>query len=456
MADLPLSALTDDEKLIVARLERSIRTDEPRLGLMEQYRDAEQRVQHIGMAVPPELRIFEATINVPGMAVREVVSRQELRGFVRTGEGEKPDASLTEAREYNNLDSQQILAHKDCRTFGRAFVSVSTNEEDAEHPLICVEPTRGMGVLVDRRHRRLSAALRTFADDERKRHGTLYLPDSTIKLSRGRNGWQVTERDDHGLGKLALVMMLNSPSAGDFSGRSEMADIISKVDAISRTLTNMQVAAEIAAIPSNVIFGVSEDDFTDRDGKPIPTWEAYWTKLKAITNEKGHVEQLTAADLKNFTVMVDRMLVWCAIELGLPTRYAGMDTTNPASEGAVVADEFRLIKRVETANALDGDAWAWVMSLYEEIRTGEPQPRNGIRALWHNPATPTYSQRADAVMKLRSQKLLSVQGAWDELGWSEERKARELQYLQAEANDPLLSMAADLLNGSTGVAASVG
>ena len=178
--------------------------------------------------------------------------------------------------------------------------------------------------------------------------------------------------------------------------------------------------------------------------------------MKAITNEKGHIEQLTAADLKNFTTMVDRMLVWCAIELGLPTRYAGMDTTNPASEGALIADEFRLIKRVETANALDGDAWAWVMSLYEEIRTGEPQPRNGIRALWHNPATPTYSQRADAVMKLRSQKLLSVQGAWDELGWSEERKARELQYLQAEANDPLLSMAADLLNGSTGVAASVG
>lgn len=153
-----------------------------------------------------------------------------------------------------------------------------------------------------------------------------------------------------------LVMMLNSPSAGDFSGRSEMADIISKVDAISRTLTNMQVAAEIAAIPSNVISGVSEDDSTDRDGKPIPTWEAYWTKLEGHHEREGHIEQLTAADLKNFTAMVDRMFVWCAIELGLPTRYAGMDTANPASEGAVVADEFRFDQARETANAPDGDA----------------------------------------------------------------------------------------------------
>ncbi|MCT1459877.1 phage portal protein [Aestuariimicrobium sp. p3-SID1156] len=450
MADLPLSVLTDDEKKLVQGLARVSQSESRRLGLLEKYRDAEQTVRHIGIAVPPELRDFEATVNVPGMAVREIVQRQALKAFVRTGD-EQPDSALQEAWEYNNLDSQSILCHKDARTFGRAFVSVGTNPEEGEPPLITVEPARGMAVSVDRRRRVLKAALRTYEDEfSRERMATLYLPDSTLYLIRKGRGWTIDERDDHNFGRLPLVMFLNDPVAGKFEGRSAMSDVIPKVDAISRTLTNMQVASEAAAIPQNVIFGADEDDFLDENGDPIPAWEAYWTKLKAIANEKGHIGTLSPADLKNFTHMVDRFLVWCAIELGLPTRYAGMDTTNPASEGAVVADEFRLVKRVENTNLLDGDSWSWVMGLHQEFATGETPARNSIRALWHNPATPTYSQRVDGVLKLKSAGLVSRRGAWDEMGWSPERKKRELQYMAQEADDPVLARFDALLNTDNG------
>lgn len=439
MADLPLSRLSDDETNLVSRMARESKSQQKVLDHLEKCRDAEQRVQHIGMAVPPELRRFEATINVPGMAVREVVQRQQLRAFVRTGEDERPDPALMEAWEYNNLASQSILCHKDARTCGRAFVSVSSNSEDPEQPLITVEPARGMAVSIDKRTRSIKAALRTYDGDAREKLATLYLPGSTLYLRRASRGWAVDERDDHNFGKVPLVMFLNDPSAGRFEGRSAMADVLPKVEAITRTLLNMQIAAETAAIPGNVIFGASEEDFQDQDGNPIPAWEAYWTKLKAIENEKGHIGQISPADLKNFTHMVDRFLVWCAIELGLPTRYAGMDTTNPASEGAVVADEYRLVKRVENTNLLDGDSWSWVMGLHQEFATGEAPARNSIRALWHNPATPTYSQRVDGVLKLKSAGLVSRRGAWDEMGWSEERKEREMQYMAQEADDPILA-----------------
>ena len=452
MADLPLSKLTADESAIVSALERKIRRDERGLLRLERYRDAQQRIEHIGLAVPPELRRFEASINVPGMAVREVVNRQSLRAFVRSNGGEKPDGALTDAWQYNNLDSNSILCHKDARTYGRAFVAVGTNDEDSEQPLITVESARGMGVTIDKRRRRIVQALRRYEDDDRTRRATLYLPDATLHLVRKSTSWTIEDRDDHNFGKVPLVMFLNDPSAGGFDGRSVMEDVIRKVDAITRMLTNTQIAGEVAAIPNNVIFGAEEDDFLDQDGHPVPAWEAYWTKLKAIANEKGHIDTLPPADLKNFTHVVDRFLVWCAIELGLPTRYAGMDTTNPASEGAVVADEFRLVKRVENINLVDGDAWAWVMSLHEEFRTGEAPEQNSIRALWHNPATPTYSQRVDGIMKMRSVGLLSRQGAWDELGWSEERKQRELEYIAAEANDPTARLAQNLMAGLTGAA----
>ena len=41
----------------------------------------------------------------------------------------------------------------------------------------------------------------------------------------------------------------------------------------------------------------------------------------------------------------------------------------------------------------------------------------------------------------------SQAGAWDGLGWSEARKAKERAYFAEEASDPELQLAAALLNG---------
>ena len=43
-----------------------------------------------------------------------------------------------------------------------------------------------------------------------------------------------------------------------------------------------------------------------------------------------------------------------------------------------------------------------------------------------------------------------MQGAWDVLGWSEDRKKRELDYMAQEANDPVLSAFNELMGGLTG------
>ena len=61
-----------------------------------------------------------------------------------------------------------------------------------------------------------------------------------------------------------------------------------------------------------------------------------------------------------------------------------------------------------------------------------------IRSLWFDPSTPTESQRADSILKLKSEGVLSREGAWDELGWDEARKDRERAYFAAEQRDPIL------------------
>lgn len=407
---------------------------------LDRYYEGRQRLRHMGIVAPDELlHSFETVVNVPRMAVDEPTRRQQLRSFQRRGSSQA-DPSLREAWEANNLDSQAPLVHKDRGVYGRTFVTVGSNEDDPERPLVTAEDPTQMTCLVDNRRRRMVAALRKWRRDPLavERLETLYLPDRTVWLSQREGGYFVEDVDEHRLGQVPVVMFLNRPRVGNWVGTSEMADVIGMTDGIARLITNMLIAAETHAVPDKWAIGVSRGDFVDDEGNPLPTWETYFTAIKATANTEARFGQFQPSTLDNFHASVNNMLAWCASVLGLPTRYAGQQSVNPAAEGAIRADESRLIKNVEMMNALDGDSWAWVGSLYERIRTGDWLPANELRVVWEDPATPTLAERADAFMKLYTQGLLSREGVWDELGWDEPRKDRERAYFAAEAQDPAI------------------
>jgi hypothetical protein len=209
-----------------------------------------------------------------------------LRAFYRTGDSTKVDEALREAWEYNNLPSESSLMQTDEKIYGRSFVAVGANKEDPEHPLITVESPLQMGFEVDAQQRRFLHLFRMYSDPTSlKTHGTLYTPDRTASYIYD-GGWKINGvPDEHKLGRVPVVMFLNRRRAGYWFGESEMADVIGKTDAIARMVTNMQIGAEGHALPSWFISGVSAKDFVDRDGNPVPVWESYITKIKALTNE---------------------------------------------------------------------------------------------------------------------------------------------------------------------------
>lgn len=434
----------------ISRLMGQARKTEKRYRLLDGYYEGEQRLQQLGIAIPPELRIFETIVNVPRMAVDEPEGRQNLRGFQTSG-SKRIDKRLRDGWEANNLDSQSHLVHKDARLFGRAFVTVSTNPDDATTPLITAESPEGFAVDVSPR-RQMRAALRVYRDEwDRRQRATLYLPDATYWLIRESRGWEFEEDpDEHNLGRVPVVMFLNRPRTGRWAGVSEMSDVIGMTDAIARIITNMQVAAEAKATPHRWAAGLTKDDFIDaKTGKPLPTWEAYLTAIMATSNKDAKFGTFDAADLSNFYDSVNNMLAWCAAMLGLPTRFMGNQTVNPASEGAIRADEVRLVRNVERKNKHDGDSWAWVMDLYHRFATNSWPAANSTRALWFDPSTPTQAQLTDAVVKLRQSGVLSREGTWDELGWDEPRKDRERGYFAREAaEDPELNLARALADGT--------
>lgn len=429
-------ALTQDEKDTIRGLEEQYRrqwvTDERN----SRYYEGTQRLAQIGLAVPPQLRMFEVAINWPRVVVETLEQRQDVKALYRAGEA-TADEDLLALYRANNLDADLPLYLRERYILGRGVISVGTNADDADSPLITVESPRDFVFDIDRPRRRIRAALQRVTDDMgRAIEGALYLPDETIYVRwAGNNRWVETDRDQHMLGRVPLVLGLNRRRTGVWTGRSEMSDVIPLSDMASRVLTDEQLAVETLAVPLRYVFGVKKEDFVDAaTGKPIPTWEAYYGKFMAHANHEGKAGQLDGANLENFHNAITNLGKLCASVTGFPEKYWGIHTANPASEGAIRADESRLVKTVERKNVEVGVELAWAFGIAERLRTGVWPDGNRMYVEWHNPATPTFSEKADALQKLAGGvPILSREGAWDEMGWSEGRKEREREYFEAES-----------------------
>lgn len=455
-----VSTLSTDEaallRVLYTRLQRLRKTHDD----LDKYYRGEQRIQTIGLAVPPELRVFEFPLNWPRVTVDTVVQRQHVRSFSLPDDPESNDY-LSEVWEANNMDSQSVLNHLETRVQGHGFVSVGTNEDDPEHPLITVESSRSMIAEIDPRTRKITAALRIYYDPLERAaptEATLYLPDSTIYLQRVK-GWQwaIEDRDDHKLHRVPVVQFLNRPRVGNFVGESEMKDVLKPTDMAARALMDLQVAMETHAVPGKWATGVNKDDFIDAEtGKMAASWQAYYTAMTVTQSQTAKFGQFQSSELTNFKTVIDMLAEQVSAVTGLPMRYFGQNTANPAAEGAIRADEVRLVKNVELKNMTDGDCWAAVMALAYRFGRGEWLDGNRIRTDWDDPNTPTFSQKADAIQKLVASGILSREGAWDELGWSQARKDLERQRFEqmdeAQWAQLVKPEDSDADNGGTGTA----
>jgi hypothetical protein len=422
------------------------------------YYHLQQRVEQLGMAIPPNMRRFLVVANWPRVVVRTIAGRQKVRAMILPGE-ETSDERLRAIWDASNLSAQTRMFRRDALICGRAFLSVGTNEQNRSLPLVRVESPREMEALVDVRREEMIAAARFYGTDAKTgvspTNITLYQRDTTVWVGRDEQGrWTELGRDNHGLGAVPVVMHLNERMSGSldqrtgFEGESELVDVIGLTDSVARSLTNLQFAQEAHGIPRMFMTGVSTGDFVDAEGKPIPMFEAYFDAIHTLTKAEAKVGQLTAADLKNFETALNIYGRQAAISYGFPARYFGITTSNPPAEGAIRADENDLVNYVEDKNEAEGMVLGWMGALALRFATGDWVEGNRVRVDYFDPGTPTFAQRADALTKMRAVGGISREGMWDELGWSEARKAKERQYLEAEAADPVTQALIGELNAS--------
>lgn len=430
-------ALTPEEVTLIDAHRRDWQARSYQDELHVRYYRGRQRVEQLGMAIPPQMRRFLVIANWCRTYVDTINDRQQVRSLILPGE-ETADPMLQAVWDASNLTAHLSMFNVDRMVYGRAFMSVGANEQDRSLPLVRVESPREMSAFVDVRREVITSAARFYGAEPgglEPQNITLYLPDQTVWVARdSQNGrWVEVDRDRHNLGAVPVVMHLNRRMSGEWAGESQMSDLIPLVDAVARSLTNMQFAQEAHGIPRMFMTGVSQGDFLDKDGKPIPMFEAYFDAIHTLTKSDAKVGQLTAADLKNFETALTVYGKQASTITGFPSRYWGLTTANPPAEGAMHADESGLVRNVEAQNEQVGMTLGWVGALAMRFATGEWVTGNRVRVDWFDPATPTVSQREDALAKRRAAGVLSREGYWDELGWSEARKAKEREYLRREA-----------------------
>lgn len=408
------------------------------------YYDGALRLEALGLSLPPEMRALQTVVNWPRLCVDSLEERLDLEGFRMRGSAEADDR-VWGWWQANNLDEEAPQVHLEALVQGHGFVTVGLNEEDETTPLITVESAASMVVDLNSRTRRPDAAVRPYDADEsgQPQAATLYLPDKNVYYKRGAmGGWLQDDVHDHQLGLVTVEPMVNRSRIRDRSGRSEMADVIPITDAACRSLTNLQGAQEFMAVPTRYVFGATKDDFVDREGNAIPTWQAYIGRLNAISAADGDVKQLPAADLRNFTETLNMYARLVSSLSGLPPHFLGLTNDNPASADAIRSAEARLVKRAERRCQAFGGTWEKVMRLGMLIVDGKvPEEANRMEAIWRDPATPTYAARVDAVCKLVASGILTPEAAWEELGWSSEKRKH---YRELSSDDPLTRLVASM------------
>lgn len=426
--DLPLLALSDDERQLLTALRTDLLGSRFRLELLDAYFNGEQIVRDLGISIPPQLKALHTVIGWPRIGVESLEQRLDLEAF-RWADG-SDSSDLEEIAESNDLFDEASLAHLDALTYGREYVAVGSGEE-GDPPLITFESPLDMTMFWDARLRMATAALRESVEDG-VRIATLYLQDQTVYAAETSDGWEVFDRDIHNLGIVPVLRMANRQRTADRVGKSEITpEVMSITDAACRRLMGIEVAAEFFGAPQRYILGASEQAFQDAEGNTKSAWETYIGRVLALERDEDNnvptVGQFTAHDPSGQTKIIDLYARIMSSQLSVPPHMLGYTSDNPASADAIRSAEGALVKKAERRIRRFSATHRDAMRLALWFRDGEPPPKEQrIECVWRNPATPTIAAQTDAAVKMVQAGILPADGdvVLEMAGLSEDQRRR--------------------------------
>lgn len=420
--------------------------DLPHLRLMDSYYEGTQPLSYLAPEIQSELsdRMRQLVINWPQLVVDALDERLDVEGF-RYADSETTAEDLWSVWQASDMDEGSQQAHVDALALKRSYVIVGANEGDEAMPIVTAESALEVFAERDPRTRQVTAAVKRWdepsaAGSAPVKWATLYLPNARMTFEQQKGAWTEVDRDEHNLGQVLVVPLANRPRLRHLDGTSELRSVIPISDAACKIASDMMVSAEYHAMPRRWATGMSRDDFADENGQPLGAMSSLAGRLWVNEGEKVTFGQFPEAQLSNFHETINVLARLVAALTGLPPAFLGLATDQPPSADAIRASEARLVKRAERRQRAFGEAWERVMRLVLLVRDGELDPRTRkLETVWRDPATPTYAQKADAVVKLHASGILPTEQAWEDLGYSAVQRDR-MRGMQDEALTRMTAM----------------
>jgi hypothetical protein len=426
--------------------------------------DDEYELNSPKMYMHPEImrelgdRLQQVVIAWPLLVVGAIEERLDVEGF-RLPDSDSADDDLWRVWQANNLDEESQLGHIDALALRRSYICVGANEDDADTPLVTFESPLEVWADIDPRNRKVRAALRRWTDFQDslvrlpERYATLYLPERTVHYEFGDAGWREMGRDEHNLGAVPMVPMINRARLVDRHGRSEMGPVLPLAHAANKLATDMMVAAEFVAIPLRGFLGIGPDALVDEQGNRLTAFQALMGRLLMLPEGEEQVKQFefASAQLSNFHSSIEQLSKLVASIAGLPAHYLGMATDNPPSADSIRSNEARLVKRAERRQRAFGGADEQAMRLVRRFQAGEWDPAlKRLETIWRDASTPTIAQKADAAVKLHAEGITTTRQAREDIGYTDAQNRRMQQEdIEAGQNDPMAEIARGLAGGAT-------
>lgn len=398
-----------DSLLAKAQLEGNCR-------LLEDYYEGTTHLDALGVSLPPNVRLLEMVAPFPKFAVDVLTEALNPEGFLLAGDKDIP-ALLRRWWQANNLDTAIKLAITEALVQGQAFLIIGYGTDDT--PRMTVHTKRGMAVHRDHMGA-VDEALRVYTVDDIA-YAAHYLPGETLYYRQDSGLWKPVDVQTHpGLDRPLVVPITNRLRIDDVDGRSEILDVVTISDAASRTLTNMQVAQELLAMPVRYIFS----DGIESPATLEESLKSYFGHFIAGP-DGGSAGQIPGASLQSF---IDAYKLYAQIIssiTGIPPSMLGIATDNPASAEAMRVAKDRLIGRAEVKQDMFGDAIEDAARLALALYGHDVSGLETLELSWRDPALTSASAKTASMLQAQAQGVVSAETARDYLQLTPEQKARE-------------------------------
>lgn len=432
------------------------------------YYEADITMERRGHAIPEEFRKMKAAVGWSRLYLDSLVERIAIVGFRVPGTSDA-EPRLQQWWKANDLDQEAPISFLETFIHGRSFISVSApTDEDIlfghpdDAPIIRIESPKHMWANIDQRTKRVNWAVRFYLDpngiqnQDVDQQYTLYLPDQTVYLKDAKGGRYVQDGppDVHNLGIVPIVPSFNRERVSDRLGRSEIIpELRSLQDVATRVVLNMSTAADLMAVPQRLLFGVEKEAIV-QNSSPEAQYKAYMAGILAFGDRDAKATQFSAAELSNYTGVLQELAKMAASYTGLPPQYLSFSSQTPASAEAIRSAESRLVKKAEVKGDMFGNVWERVMKLGGLIMNNGviDDTLRQIESILTDPSTPTYAAKADAAVKLVGGKaVIPVKQARVDMEytpeqllqmelWDAEEKTEYLGALLGTAPDPKFPM----------------